>query len=49
VVAVTRPAIAPLATIADELAVHVADVANATIHITQRGSASASICPAAIC
>jgi hypothetical protein len=49
VIAVTRPAIAPLATIADKLAIHVADVANATIHITQRSSAPASICPAAIC
>ena len=48
VVAVTRPAIAPLAPIAGKPAVHVADVANATIHITQRSSAPASICPAAI-
>jgi hypothetical protein len=48
VVATLRSAVAPVAAIASKLAVHVADVADTTIHILQRGSAPASVGSAAV-
>jgi Sulfatase len=46
--AIARPAVAPLATIAGKLAVHIADVADTTTDISQRSSAPASISAATI-